>query len=459
MHTSPKVATLQQTLMQKCRAKTSPYTFFNLLTGPKLFEIVEELLPSHRERQFPPTETLSMFLAQAMNADRSCQNIVNEMALTRALSGLSPCSSNTGSYCKARHRLPQTMISELVRHSGKAMANNVPHAWGWKGRPVRLVDGTTVVLPDTPENQQAYPQSKAGKGCPMSRIVGLICLASGGVLDAAIGPFAGKGSGEQTLLRGLLETLESNDILLGDAYFGTYFLLADLISRGVDAVFEQYGARKKKVDFRKGMKLGKSDHLVTYSKPKIRPDWMSQAQYDAAPESLTIRELKVDHKVLITTLVSPKTATKAEIKELYRQRWHVELDLRNIKTTLGMETLSCKTPDMIEKEIWVYLLAHNLIRMTMAEAASLSDILPRQLSFKHSLQLWRMWRQQVTNTGDERSINILLLLILENTVGQRPGRIEPRAIKRWEKSFPILTKPRSELRAEIRRRGHPKKTL
>jgi hypothetical protein len=457
MHTSIKVGALQQTLIQKCRNNSPAYTFFNLLTDSQLFSKIEGLLPAHRERKFPPTETLSMFLAQAMNDDRSCQNIVNQTVLTQALSGMKPCSSNTGSYCKARRRLPLSMVSELVRHTGTQMANKAPASWGWKGRPVRLVDGTTVVLPDTAENQKKYPQTKTEKGCPMARIVGLICLASGGLINAAIGTFIGKGSGEQTLLRGLLDSLEPDDILLGDAYFGTYFLLSDLMQRKVDGVFEQLGARKRKVDFRKGKKLGKYDHLITYLKPKAKPAWLSQEQYDAAPDTLIIRELKVGHKILVTTLLSSKIATKEELKELYHQRWHIELDLRNIKTTLGMATLSCKTPDMIEKEIWVYLLAHNLIRITMAQAAYLSDILPRQLSFKHSLQLWRIWRQQVTDFDDNNSLEILLLLIVENTVGHRPGRVEPRAIKRWVKSFPILTKPRSELRAEIKLYGHPKK--
>jgi len=287
--------------------------------------------------------------------------------------------------------------------------------------------------------------------------VGIICLASGGLLNAAIGSFSGKGSGEQSLLRTMLDTFTAGDIVLGDAYYSTYFLLAELTARHVDAVFEQYGARKRHVDFRKGEKLGKKDHLITYEKPKVKPSWMSQEDYDAAPKTLTVRELEVGHKILVTTLLSPKIVSKKSLKDLYQQRWHVELDLRNIKTTLGMETLSCKTPDMIEKEIWIYLLAHNLIRMTMAEAAFVSDVLPRQLSFKYSLQLWRIWRQQVGNLDDQESLSILLRLIIEKTVGQRPGRVEPRAIKRWRKSFPLLTKSRSEMRAEIKKYGHPKK--
>jgi len=457
MHTTHKRVQLQQSLTQKFCQATTPHTFFNLLTSAELLPIVEASLPEHRERCFPPTETLSMFLAQAMNADRSCQNIVNEAALTRALYAMPPCSSNTGSYCKARRRLPVSMVSELVRHTGKSMSEAASISWHWKGRPVRLIDGTTVELPDTDENQRVYPQSAKRSGCPLSRIVGIICLASAGLLNAAIGSFSGKGSGEQTLLRTMLDTFTAGDIVLGDAYYSTYFLLAELTVRHVDAVFEQYGARKKSTDFRKGEKLGKKDHLITYEKPNIKPNWISQEDYDAAPETLTIRELEVGHKILVTTLLSPKTASRASLKDLYQQRWHVELDLRNIKTTLGMETLSCKTPDMIEKEIWIYLLAHNLIRLTMAEAATISDVLPRQLSFKHSLQLWRIWRQQAGHLDDQESLCILLRLIVEKTVGQRPGRVEPRAIKRWRKSFPLLTKSRSEMRAEIKKYGHPKK--
>lgn len=456
MDSNHKLANLQQSLARKYSQESTPYTFFNLLTSPELLNVVEDLLPAHRERNFPPTETLSMFLAQAMNADGSCQNIVNEAALTRLMCGMSAFSSNTGSYCKARRRLPLSMVSELVRHTGTQMTKSSPACWNWKGRPVRLVDGTTVELPDTAENQAMYPQNKNRTGCPMARIVGIICLASGGVMNAAIAPVSGKGTGEQGLLRSILDSLKPGDLLLGDAFYSTYFLLAELMARNIDAVFEQYGARKRTTDFRKGMKLGKRDHLVDYVKPK-KPDWMSQEKYDAVPETLTVRELETGGKILVTTLLSSKIASKQELKKLYQQRWHIELDLRNIKTTLGMVKLSCKTPEMAEKEVWIYLLAHNLIRITMAEAASLSDILPRQLSFKHSLQLFRIWRQQSIGQSDNNKLRVLLLLIIEQTVGHRPGRVEPRAVKRWIKTFPVLTKSRSELRESIKLHGHPKK--
>lgn len=405
----------------------------------------------------PPTETLSLFLSQAMSADRSCQNIVNAMAVERLSNGLPLHSTFTGSYCKARQT---EMISELVRSTGKLIEAQLPMHWRWQGRAIKLVDGTTVTMPDTPKNQASYPQQqgqKPGLGFPICRIVGIMCLASGSVLNAATGPYKGKGADEQTLLRGRLDSLEADDIVLGDAYFARYFLLAELMERNIDAVFEQLGARRKSTNFCKGQRLGTKDHLITYVKPKKKPDWMTEEAYQAAPETLTIRELKVGKKILVTTLLSPKDAPKNALKSLYKDRWHVALNLRNIKTTMGMETFSCKTPEMVEKEMWVYLLAYNLIRLVMAQSASLADLLPRQISFKHTLQIWVAYRhRQGTHRGDE-TLNVLCVFIAENCVGNRPGRIEPRAVKRRPKPYSLLMTARSEARERIKIYGHPKK--
>lgn len=223
--------------------------------------------------------------------------------------------------------------------------------------------------------------------------MGLVCLGSGALLNAAIGRYRGKGGDEQSLLRSILDTLKRGDLLLGDAFYATYFLLCALRERGIDAVFEQHGSRRRTTDFRRGQRLGERDHLIVLSKPVIKPDWMSQADYDQAPRSLTLRELRTRGKTLVTTLLCPKQTSKADLKSLYRSRWNVELDLRNIKTTLGMERLSCQTPEMAIKEIWVYLLAYNLIRLMMAQAALTAHRLPRQISFKHTVQIWIGWTQ------------------------------------------------------------------
>ena len=401
-----------------------------------------------------------MFMAQVLSADRSCQKAVNEVAVKRLSGGLPQCSTHTGAYCRARTRLPLEMVSALARYTGQEITARAPDAWRWRGSPVRLVDGTTVTLPDTPTNQAAYPQSrnqKPGLGFPLCRIVGLVCLGSGAVLNAAFGRYSGKGGDEQSLLRSMLDTLERGDLLLGDAFYATYFLLCELNVRGVDAVFEQHGSRQRTTDFRLGRRLGVRDHLLVIYKPTVKPGWMTQADYDQAPQCMTVRELRAGHKTLVTTLLCPKQTDKAAIASLYQSRWHVELDLRNIKMTLGMERLSCQTPAMAIKEIWVYLLAYNIIRLMMAQAALCVHLMPRQISFKHTVQMWIAWSGQgyAIESGDK--LYGLFALIAQQRVGERPDRIEPRAVKRRPKTYPLLTTPRALARAHIRKYGHPKK--
>ncbi|KHL67747.1 hypothetical protein SF06_34840 [Pseudomonas flexibilis] len=447
----------QQQRVRRLAASTDVDTFASLLSRPDLLDCIEALLPRHRERLFPPAETLSMFMAQALSADRSCRKAVDDLAIKRLRTGSSPCSTRTGGYCRARQRLPVEMVSTLARTSGALISAKSRCSWLWMGRPVRLVDGTTVSMPDTAANQAAYPQSrgqKPGLGFPICRLVGIVCLSSGAVLNAALGRFRGKGGDEQTLLRTLLDTLDTGDVLLGDAYYATYFLLCELQRRGIDGVFEQYGARRRSTDFRRGKRLGECDHLIGLEKPS-RPAWMSQEQYEQAPDRLVVRELKAGNKILVTTLRCARKTPKAALKALFKTRWHVELDLRNLKSTMGLEMLSCRTPSMAVKELWVYLLAHNLIRMIMVQSAAMADCLPRELSFKHSLQLWLAWRQFAD--GLEEDLVDLLCLIVQQRVGNRAGRAEPRALKRRPKPYPLLTRTRQSARAEIKRSGHPKR--
>jgi hypothetical protein len=460
MHPNPRVRAQQQQRIRRRANQSDAYTFFNLLTSPELLDRVESLLPEHRERLYPPTETLSLFLSQALSADRSCQRAVNDASVRRLIGGLPRLSTHTGGYCRARTRLPLTMPATLARYTGQTMSDGGSSSWHWHGHPVRLVDGTTVAMPDTPANQALYPQPRSqepGLGFPLARWVGLICLGSGAVLDCALGGYRGKGNDEQALLRSQLDTLKPGDLLLGDAYFATYFLLCALRERGVEAVFEQQGARRRVTDFRRGQRLGARDHLIELCKPVRKPDWMTDAQYALAPETLTVRELATGGKILVTTLLCPKQTPKADLKALYRGRWHVELDFRHIKTTLGMERLSCKTPSMAQKEIWVYLLAYNLIRLMMAQAAVLAECLPRALSFKHTLQLWIAWDHHGSGTHHDDKRRALFILIAQQRVGNRPGRIEPRAVKRRPKPFPLLTEARAIAREKVRKHGHSRK--
>ncbi|MBN0989908.1 IS4 family transposase [Amphritea pacifica] len=459
MHPTQASRQHQQKRIQTHQSNADINGFYRLLSSDLLADEISELSPEHRERIYPPTKTLSMFLTQAMSADRSCQNVVNQAVLQRVISDQNRASTHTGAYCKARQKLPLAMVSQLTRFLGQWVSKQTPEHWNWNGRSVRLVDGTTVTLPDTEANQESFPQSsgqKPGLGFPICRIVGITCLSSGVVLNAAMGRCCGKGSNEQSLLRSIQDTFEVGDIVMGDAYFATYFFIAAMQARGVDIVMEQHGSRKLSTDFRKGQRIGTRDHLIQLNKPKKRPDWMSEEQYLTAPVALRIRELKTGGKILVTTLTDPKTYSKEDFKQFYKQRWHIELDIRNIKETLGMNILSCKSPELAIKEVWVYLLAYNLIRLMMAQSALHSDLMPRQISFKHCLQLWRCYLQ-ICRAFDDKQLYELFMLMSEQRVGNRSGRIEPRAVKRRPKPFPLLTKPRHEARADVRKNGHPKK--
>jgi hypothetical protein len=448
MQASQRPSSGQQARVGHDAGNADSHAFFNLLTGPQRLERVEAQLPAHRERKFPPTETLSMFLAQVLSADGSCQQALNDSLVKRVMAGLDPGSSDTGADCKARARLPLARVSSLARETGALVAGEVPGWWLWRGRRVRLVDGPPVTLADTQENQLQYPQpasQKQGLGFPVLRLVVRLCLATGALIDAAMGACQGKGSDEQSLFRDLLDALESGDILL-----------CELVRGGVDGVFEQFGARRGSTNFSLGEGLGVKDHRITLRKPE-RPEWMSPWEYEQFPATLKVRELKAGGKLLVTTFLDPKETSKREVAALLRRRWHVELDIRNIKTTLGMEQLRCKTPEMVRKALWVYLLADNLIRLLMAQSALLADQIPRQLSFKHSVQIWLAWQQRGAATDDPVAINALLVLIAGPRVGLRPGRIEPRCVKRRPKPFSRLMLPRDAARQPVREHGHPKK--
>ena len=429
--------------------------FFNLLTGPELLQMTESLLPEHRERLYPPTMALSMFMRQALHTDRSCQRAVDEWAAQRAAEGLSVQSVSTGAYCRARKRLPEHMISSLAQRSGALLCAGARAGWRWRGRCVKLADGTGLSMPDTRANQAAYPQPNSqaeGVGFPQMRLTGIICLSTGAVLQAAAGRYAGKGQSELGLFRSLYASLSAGDVLLADALYCNYFLVAALLAAGVDVLFEQHGSRS--TDFRRGQSLGRRDHRVCWTKPPARPDWMTPEQYAAFPEQLIVREFKAGRRVLVTSLLEPSCAPKRELAELYQRRWNIELDFRAIKTTLGLETLSCKTPAMVHRELWVYLLAYNVIRLLMAQAADNAGVHPRQLSFKHTAQLWTAWTSQTLAALVATQPAQLFKLIAQLQVGNRPGRIEPRARKRRPKPFPWLKVPRVIARQQIRTHGH-----
>jgi hypothetical protein len=429
--------------------------FLDLLTHDELVSTIENNIPTYRNTIYTPTKTLSMFLSQSLNEDRSCSKAVNDMIIQSRQKTRRKISANTGAYCLARKKISLDLVTQLTTKSASLITHRAPNHWLWNDRRVRLVDGTSLTMPDTPENQKKYPQSatqKTGVGFPICRLLTVSCLATGAIMNAAIGPLKGKGSDEQSLLRDVLNTFKKGDIMMGDAYFGTYFLFAELIRRGVDGLFEQFGSRRLKTDFGTGKSLGKKDHLMSFKKPKRKPDWITQNAFDKLPEEVVIRECKVGKKILITSMLDAKTYPKKSLQSLYKQRWQVEVDFRHLKTTMGMDILSCKTPEMCEKEIWVYLLASNLLRLLITQSAANNGLIPRNISFKHSLQIWNTYRL-CEKIIDDDMLNLMALRI----VGNRPGRIEPREIKRRPKAFKLLTIPRSEAKESILKNGHSKK--
>jgi hypothetical protein len=406
-----------------------------------------------RERLYGPLATLVLFIEQVLSADHSCQDAVARGVSARVASGQAPCSLNTGPYCKARSRLPLGLLERLAREVGRRLCAGQPAAWRWRGREVKLVDGTTVSMPDTAANQARFPQNheqKAGLGFPLARLVAIVSLSCGAVLEWRSGPCEGKETGETALLWALAQKLCPGDVLIADRCYAGYFMIAWLMRWGVDVVIRQHQSRK--TDFRRGQRLGPRDHVVSWIRP-ARPSWMDEATYAAMPETLRLREVRAGGWTLVSTLTDARQVSKQELFVLYRQRWQVELDLRSIKAVMQMDVLRCKSPPMVCKEIAAHLLAYNLVRAVMAQAACLGNLLPRQLSFKAALQMLNAFERNLRHRphGRPPASQPLLAGIAQLKLPHRPGRVEPRAVKRRPKPHRLLTKPRSIARAGLRK--------
>ncbi len=362
-------------------------------------------------------------------------------------------SANTGPYCKARQRLPEETVHELVKASGSLAAKQSLSGWKVYGREIKAFDGTTVKMADSAANQKAYPQHKnqeKGAGFPIARLLVVTSLTAGTILDYAADAYAGKGTGEQALLRRVWGCIEKDDIILGDRYFPSFFVMANLQAVGADGIFR--GQSQRHYDFRKGETLGRKDHIVSWIKPS-KPDWMSHEDYEAYPSSISIREFKVSGAIYVTTFLDSKAHPKKELAVIYKVRWQIELTIDNIKTTMNMDMLSCKTPEMVRKEIGIHLLAYNMIRILIAEACQKHGTIPFRVSFKGTVQLLNSFMPYFLTSNAEENSRLytkLLKLIVKNKIGNRPGRIEPRLIKQRRKPFKTLKQPRSIEKIELR---------
>lgn len=412
---------------------------------------------------YTPQLTLWAFLSQVLfrGEQRSCVAAVSRVVVLLVALGREPPSDNTGAYCRARAKMPVAVIRRLACVAADRCESQVPSSWLWRGRHVKLVDGSTCSMPDTPANQAEYPQpstQQPGLGFPLARFVVLLSLATAMIGDLAIGPYAGKETGETALLRELLGRLNPGDILLADRYFCSYFMICLLQAARVDFVTRLH--QRRTADFRRGRRLGAGDHVVAWRRPP-RPEWLDPATYERMPESIELREVefavaqpgfRTEVLLVVTTLADARRYTRDDIAELYQRRWLAELDIRAIKVTLGMDVLRCKTPEMVRREIWTCVLAYNLIRQTLLAAARHADRSPRQLSFTAAMQKVAAGWIAVGLLDDQALATLIEAHwhdLAKRPVGHRPNRVEPRAVKRRPKPHDLLMEPRDQARARL----------
>lgn len=442
--------------------------FGDILTDDIVSQAMTAIEGVWRDRIYTPLVTLWVFLGQVLSADHSCRAAVARLIAHRLSQGESACSAETGAYCQARRRLPEKFFSAVTCRMGRALDARVDSKWLWKGRRVYLFDGTTVTMPDTPENQRVYPQNVAqrkGLGFPIARVGAIISLSCGAVMNLGICRYAGKGQGEVSLLRQLWDVLRPGDVVLGDRLVANWVGIFMLRERGFELVSRLNKAHRS-ADFRRGVRLGKDDHIVCWRKPtSIRS--VDRKTYNQLPDYVTVRETRIRVSqpgfrsksiVVVTTFLDPLEMTKEDLAFLYRARWNNELDLRSIKITLQMDEMRCKTPELVRKEIWTHVLAYNLIRTIMAQAAIKHDLLPRTISFKGALQTLEAFQPVIAlraNHDSQWRLNLyqeLLDAVAIHRVADRPNRFEPRLRKRRHKKYFLLSKPRHVTKLEMLQR-------
>jgi Transposase DDE domain len=434
------MTTLEEVRARFARDQGLP--FADSLSEQSILDALNEHGIKFRARVFSPVTTIWGFLSQVLGEDHSCRDTVSRIIAHRAAAGLEVCSPNTASYCNARGRIPTAVLGCLARRTAQQLQAGLPGAWMWNGRSVFIADGSHVSMPDTPENQARYPQpvvQQAGIGFPLARITVLLSLATGACHDLAIAPYAGKGTGETTLLRQMYDSLSPGDVVVADALFDNYFLACELRALGIELVARVQAERvgSQTVESRP------DGDVIIWQRPN-KPRGMTGAQYRRYPETLTMRQVSVDahdrnnraERFHVVTTILDASIDGGQIGALYEKRWSGEVDIRSIKSTMKMDVLRCKSPEMVEKEIWAHLLAYNLLRTVMAVAASENDVEPREISFKGAKQALTAFAPKLEAARPEQRaelVDAMLKAVAYHRVGNRPGRWEPRALKRRPK--------------------------
>jgi hypothetical protein len=403
------------------------------------------------------------FLAQVLRDGKgaACASAVADIATYMQQTGQPVPSGDTGDYCRARAKLDPRSLRRLAVQTAAQLEAQAKDAWLWHGRHAQLVDGFTFSLPDTPANQEAFPQMKSqkpGVGFPIARACAVLSLATGAIHDLGVGPCQGKETGETALLRQIMDCLARGDIAVLDRLFCSFMVLAALKLRGVDVCTRLHPCRKN--DVCRGQRLGDHDHLVTWTRPPC-PAWMSPQVYAQIPQTMTLRELqfnvvapgrRAETITVITTLSDPLAYPRQDIAALFGHRWNVELDIRQIKQTLRLDHVRCKSPEMVQRELWTTLLAYNLVRKVIATAGALHHKPPRELGFTLACQtILSSWMLLATGAGrDAKELwQWALERIAANPVANRPGRVEPRVLKRRRHRYPLMTRHRQTLRQEL----------
>ena len=433
--------------------------FKELLLESAIKQAICELKIKYKKRLFDPIVTLWAFLSQVLDTDKSCHNAVSKIIAHLAQSEVEVPSSDTSGYCQARARLPEKLLEKLFNSSAQSLEEKVTTEYLWCGRNVKVIDGSTISMPDTLENQKEYPQpssQKLGCGFPIAKIGVIFSLVTGAAVALCIDVL---NTHDIKIARKMYSVLKPNDLLLGDRAFCAYADMFAIKNINCDAVFRKHQSRT--TTMRKGKIIGDCDKLVTWYKPKSCPKGLSKDEFDALPSSITVREIyyyivipgfRTGRVSLITTLLDKATYSTLEIVRLYGKRWDVELDLRHLKTTLGMDVLRCKTPSMVRKEIYVYLLAYNLLRSLMWSAGTTYNTPQNRLSLQGTRHHLINFIPKLLAASSQKRLRIyrtLLKVIAHKAVPDRPARNEPRVRKRRPKIYPLMTKPRHELRKQL----------
>jgi hypothetical protein len=442
-------------------ARNDGLPFADVLTERSILDALDEHGIRYRDRVFGPVTTLWGFLSQVLSDDHSCRDAVARIIAHRAASGLAACSPNTASYCNARGRLDTGVLRTLAKRTARELQAGAADGWKWNGRSVFIADGSHVSMPDTPENQAIYPQpttQQPGIGFPLARVAVLLSLATGACHDLAIAPYQGKGTGETTLLRAMYDALRPGDVVLADALFDNYFLVHELRDRGIDVVvraqYQRVGSQT--------VQSGPGGEVLVWRRPN-KPRGMRGEQYRRYPATMLMRQVAVDargkdnraERFHVVTTILDASVDAGQIGDLYERRWSGEVDIRAIKSAMQMDVLRCKTPGMVEKEIWAHLLAYNLLRTVMAVAAAEVGIEPREVSFKGAKQAVMAFAPKIEAARPKDRpalLDALLAVIAYHRVGDRPGRWEPRARKRRPKPGARLMQPRAVARLPENRR-------